>query len=356
MHDDCLTVPAMEPIESTPPELLDAVPDGIVIVDGDGRIRLVNAQTERLFGYTRDELLGQPVEMLMAPDLATVHRAHRSHWGTNPHVRPMGQGLALWGRRRDGTDFAVEISLSPVGEARPPDTIASVRDITERLRADAELRSARDAVAMLEERERIARDLHDTVIQHLFAVGMSLQAIEAQITDASVKTRVQWAVDHLDETIREVRSVIFGLQTSRGPGGLRARVAELAADAARSLGFEPRLRFDGLVDAGVDPETGEQLLTALREALSNVARHAKAARVDVVVEVDDAHVTLRVVDDGVGVADGAARGHGLANLEARATALGGTSTIGPADGHGTRVEWRVPLGAEPRRDPDAPSP
>jgi PAS domain S-box-containing protein len=348
----------MEPIESTSPELLDAVPDGIVIVDGEGRIRLVNAQTERMFGYERHELLGRPVEMLMAPELASMHRSHRAQWGTNPHVRPMGQGLALWARRRDGSDFAVEISLSPVGGARPPDTIASVRDITERLHADAELRSARDAVAMLEERERIARDLHDTVIQHLFAVGMSLQAVEAQITDASVKTRVQWAVDHLDETIREVRSVIFGLQTSRGPGGLRARVAELAVDATRSLGFEPRVRFDGLVDAGVDAETGEQLLTALREALSNVARHAKATRTDVVVEVDDAFVTLRVVDNGVGIADGAVRGHGLANLEARAGALGGTCTIGPANGNGTRVEWRVPAvgGSIDALDrPEAPS-
>jgi two-component system, NarL family, sensor histidine kinase DevS len=332
----------MDPIESTSHEILDAVPDGIVIVDGEGRIRLVNQQTERLFGYARDELIGQPVEMLMAPELATTHRGHRARWGTNPHVRPMGQGLALSGRRRDGTDFPVEISLSPLGNDRPPHTIASVRDITERLRAEADLRTARDAVSMLEERERIARDLHDTVIQHLFAVGMSLQAVEAQITDASVKTRVQWAVDHLDETIREVRSVIFGLQSSRGPGGLRARIADLAVDSTRSLGFEPRLRFDGLVDAGVDQETGEQLLAALREALSNVARHARATRVDVVVEVGDETVTLRVVDDGVGIADGAVRGHGLANLEARAGALGGTCTIGPADGHGTRVEWRVP--------------
>ncbi len=341
----------MEPLGSTSREIVDAVPDGIVIVDGDGRIRLVNQQTERMFGYSRDELLGQPVEMLMAPDLAATHRGHRARWGTNPHVRPMGQGLALWGRRRDGSDFPVEISLSPVGDARPPDTIASVRDISERVRAEADLRSARDAVSMLEERERIARDLHDTVIQHLFAVGMSLQAVEAQITDAGVRTRVQWAVDHLDETIREVRSVIFGLQSSRGPGGLRARIADLASDATRSLGFEPRVRFDGLVDAGVDADVGEQLLAALREALSNVARHAKATRVDVIVEVDDQAVTLRVVDDGVGVSADAVRGHGLANLEARAGALGGTCTIAPADGHGTRVEWRVPTSGAPPLSP-----
>jgi two-component system, NarL family, sensor histidine kinase DevS len=328
--------------DATARDVLAAVPDGILIVDGTGRITFVNEQAERMFGYAADELLGQPVEVLMAPEVAATHHEHRSRWGKNPHTRPMGVGLSLSARRRDGTDFPVEISLSPLGEARPPDTIASVRDITERTLAESELRTARDALAMVEERERIARDLHDTVIQHLFAVGLNLQAVERQITEARVASRVQWAVDHLDETIREVRSVIFGLQSSRSGEGLRLRILDLTNDARRSLGFEPHVRFDGLVDAGVDAQQGEHLLAALREALSNVARHARSTRVDVAVTVSGDTVTLRVTDDGVGIAPDAPVGHGLANLRIRAEALGGSCTIGPGPERGTVVEWHVP--------------
>lgn len=324
-------------------DVVDAVPDGIVIAAGDGTITFVNHQAEVMFGYNRDHLVGQPVEVLLDPALAAHHRSHRERFGRNPHVRPMGAGLTLQGRRRDGSDFPVEISLSPVMVDGAQATIASVRDISERVRAAEELQAARHAVETLEERERIARDLHDTVIQHLFAVGMNLQAVEGRIGDETVRGRVQWAVDHLDETIREVRSVIFGLQSARGPGGLRARIAALVGDATRSLGFEPRLRFDGLVDAGVDAEIGEHVLTALREALSNVARHAKATRVDVSVVVDDDWVDVRVVDDGVGIPRDGARGNGLLNLEARAVALGGECCVEPGtEGRGTAVALHVP--------------
>lgn len=325
-------------------DVVEAVPDGIVVVDEHGTIRLVNQQTERMFGWARSDLLGQPVEVLMDPALAPRHRDHREHWNRNPRVRPMSVGLRLAARRRDGSEFPVEISLSPMRDAAGLHTIASVRDITERVRLDEELQAARDSVATLEERERIARDLHDTVIQHLFAVGMSLQAVESQITDLVVHDRVRWAVDHLDETIREVRSVIFGLQTARGPGGLRTRVAGVVAESARGLGFEPRLRFDGLVDAGVAPDVGEHVLATVREALSNVARHARASRVDLSIVVHGERLTLRVVDDGVGIRADARRGHGLANLAARAEALGGSCRIEPGPASGTVVEWTVPVG------------
>lgn len=323
-------------------DVVEAVPDGIVVVDAHGTIVLVNQQAERMFGYSRPQLVGQPVEMLMDPGLAEQHRGHRERWGRNPHVRPMGAGLQLEARRCDATTFPVEISLSPMRDGDRLHTVASIRDITERVRLDEELRTARESVTTLEERERIARDLHDTVIQHLFAVGMNLQAVESQITDTAVKDRVQWAVDHLDETIREVRSVIFGLQTARGPGGLRTRVASVVAESARGLGFEPRLRFDGLVDAGAAPEVGEHVLAAVREALSNVARHAHATRADVTIVVDDERLVLHVVDDGVGIRDDAKRGHGLANLAARAEALGGSCRIAPGASGGTVVEWTVP--------------
>lgn len=341
------------------PEVIEAVPDGIVIVDGRGTIVFVNRQTETMLGYDRSELLGRPVEVLVPGDRAQRHRAERAGFLAAPHQRPMGIGMHLEARRRDGTTLPVDIALSPLrdagGSAR---VIAAMRDVSERLRFEAELHDARASMATLAERERIARDLHDTVVQHLFAVGMSLQATESQVTDPAVQRRIQWAVDHLDDTIRDVRSAIFSLQRTPNAGGLRARLRDLMVEASAALGFEPRLRVDGLVDAGVDPGVAEHVLAVVREALSNVARHARASTCDVEVSVTGALVTVVVGDDGVGIDDdagdaprGVARGNGLRNVAARAAVLGGVCEVQRRGLRGTVVRWVVPAGAATDGEP-----
>ena len=201
-------------------------------------------------------------------------------------------------------------------------------------------------LTLVEDRERIAADLHDTVIQRLFATGLSLQGTTRRIDDAATAAKVQEAVDNLDETIRQIRSTIFGLESSRIVGrGLRSEILALATEAAVSLGFEPRVRFDGLIDHRVDARIGEQLLAVLREALSNVVRHAGASRVTVVVTVTDVELVAEVIDDGVGAGPGERiGGKGVASLHHRAEALGGTLELrGNQDGVGTTMSWRVPL-------------
>jgi signal transduction histidine kinase len=212
-----------------------------------------------------------------------------------------------------------------------------------------ELDQSRDNVmrlSMLEDQERIARDLHDTVIQRLFATGLSLQSVSRLAQDETLYRRIMSAVEDLDETVRHIRSVIFGLGRPLAgiPASLRRRTLDLCAEAASSLGFEPRVLFDGPVDTAVRTPMTDEILAVLRESLSNVSRHARARTASVEVAVDSSNLTLIVTDDGVGMAsatnDG---GRGLGNIRARAVDLGGTSSVESSPGGGVRVYWSVPL-------------
>jgi signal transduction histidine kinase len=208
----------------------------------------------------------------------------------------------------------------------------------------AEHREQAERVAVFEDRDRIARDLHDLVIQRLYATGMSLQGTMSLISAPDAADRVSRAVDALDETIREIRSSIFALQ-ARPEGqvpGLRARVLAVADEMTPMLGFPPTLQLDGRLDDDVPQDVAEQLLSAVREALSNVARHAGASRVEVSVRAAD-DLSLVVADDGSGL-KGVTRRSGLANLEERAAQLGGSMHVDSVPGGGTTVSWRIPLG------------
>jgi len=207
----------------------------------------------------------------------------------------------------------------------------------------AEHRRDAQRLELFEDRDRIARDLHDLVIQRLFATGMSLQGTTAMMSDPEVMQRVEKAVDALDETIREIRSAIFSLQ-SRGVAehpAVRGRILGVVEEMTDSLGYPPGLRMAGQLDTRVPAPVAEQLLAALREALANAARHAKASRVDITVEAGT-DLVLTVRDNGVGLG-GPARRSGLANLAERAAELGGTMRATAAEGGGTELEWRVPL-------------
>jgi signal transduction histidine kinase len=198
-------------------------------------------------------------------------------------------------------------------------------------------------LALLEDRERIARDLHDTVIQRLFATGLRLQGAARLAQRPEVADRILQAVDDLDLTVKHIRTAIFGLEASRraANAGLRQRVLSLASESAGALGFEPHILFDGQLDT-VAEDRALELLAVLREALTNVARHAGAGRVDVEVTANG-DLVLRVVDDGRGLGQRRPGGKGLANMEARAARLGGSLLAKPGQEAGTVVEWRVPL-------------
>ena len=195
-------------------------------------------------------------------------------------------------------------------------------------------------LTLSEERERIARNLHDTVIQRLFAVGLALQGASRMLGRPDAQERLQTSIDDLDETIRQIRTTIFAISRPRKMtgGGVRSEILEVTDEAAARLGLDVRVDFDGPIDASVGVDTADRLLVTVREAISNVVRHAKARTVDVVVKVDHDTLVLHVIDDGVGIEPAAAAGggRGLSNLAERAKLLGGGFDVRPGDikGHG----------------------
>ncbi|MFJ9786440.1 GAF domain-containing sensor histidine kinase [Amycolatopsis sp. NPDC101161] len=207
---------------------------------------------------------------------------------------------------------------------------------------------ARQQLAVFEDRDRIARDLHDLVIQRLFATGLGLEGVSRLIADQVVAGRVAGFAQDLDGTIREIRNSIFSLQApAQAQGSLRAELLRVAVDARDTLGFEPRVGFDGPLDAAVPDAVRSDLIASLREALTNVARHAGATACSVEVTVDTAgrRLTLAVRDDGTGPPSGPGRVSGLGNLAARAARWGGTCGLAAAEAGGSRLEWTAELPA-----------
>jgi signal transduction histidine kinase len=248
-----------------------------------------------------------------------------------------------------GVESSARGVLSVANAAGGEEFGESVRRLLETFAAQAAIalelaQRRRDAerLVVLEDRDRIAKDLHDTVIQRLFAIALTLMSAIKITQKREVAVRVQRAVDDLDDTIRQIRSTVFALQVSPGDEQtLRSRLYGVVDDAAESLGFAPAVRLDGLLDIVVDEVTGDHLVAVLREALSNVTRHARASRADVSVAAG-ADLALRVTDDGVGIGE-TGRRSGLANMADRATSLGGSFVVRAGEQGGTSLEWRVPL-------------
>jgi signal transduction histidine kinase len=209
----------------------------------------------------------------------------------------------------------------------------------EYLRSQAERRR----LAVFEDRDRIARDLHDLVIQRLFATGLGLQGLLPVVPDEQAVRRLEGYVDDLDETIQDIRSAIYSLNVAGRADGeeqlAHAAVLDVISEVTEVLGHRPRLTVTGPVDTIVGADLRPDLLAVLRELLTNVARHAGASRVDVRVSASPEEVSLEVTDDGRGIAPQTTRRSGLANLSARARARGGALRLVRPAGGGTQVIW-----------------
>jgi two-component system, NarL family, sensor histidine kinase DevS len=292
-------------------------------------------------------------QLMTTADFAADGRASQAARGAMSHlgpaiIFPLGapgnvRGVLTVGRRHGAPPFAPS-------QARVVASFAAQAGVALELaasRADAE------RLSLFEDRDRIARDLHDLVIQRLYATGMALEGTMPLVTRPEVASRISSAVDAMDETIKDIRATIFALQTRDAPEApdLRASVIGVVDEMTPVLGFSPSLRLGGgLAGLGASGATGDvtdQALAALREALSNAGRHASATRVDVTVDVDpDRFLTVQVTDNGTGIpAEG--RRSGLRNLAMRAEKRGGELRLGPANDDaatpGTKLEWRVPL-------------
>jgi signal transduction histidine kinase len=320
----------------------------ITYADGDGA-----DATRGLVLPAGESLSGQVLstgEPLTAADFAADERASKAARGAMSQIGPavvfpLGppgnvRGVLTVGRRHGALPF-------PQAQADVVASFAAQAGVALELAAS---RAEAERLSLYQDRDRIARDLHDLVIQRLYATGMSLEGTMPMITRPEVASRITNAVDAMDETIKDIRATIFALQAHDATGQpyLRGDIVGLVEEMTPLLGFAPSLRLGAGLGAPVSPDLARQVLAALREALSNAARHADARRVDVTVDVDpDGMLTVLVIDDGAGIPAGGHRS-GLRNLAERAEDLGGKLLLSPADptapAPGTRLEWRVPRG------------
>jgi signal transduction histidine kinase len=259
-----------------------------------------------------------------------------------PGPVPDGPALAASLAGADGPQGVLIVAGSGAGGEDDANLLASFAGQASLALERARAQEERELLVVLEDRERIARDLHDVVIQRLFATGMQLQGVAPHALRPDAAKRINAAVDDLDATIRDIRRAIFELRTPVGTS-LRSELHEAVEASAATLGFKPSLDVSGPVDSAVPDDVVPELLAVLREALSNAARHARAGAVRVSVRAADGEVMIQVEDDGIGTDPAAARG-GLVNMGERARDLGGSFAVGPASGRGTLVTWRVPLG------------
>ncbi|WP_189867380.1 sensor histidine kinase [Streptomyces poonensis] len=316
---------------------------------------------EAAAGEAADQVLGLalPATTLAAKVYATGEPLTSDALSADPRalggsasVVPLGPAFFVPIGDSEATRGVLQVANAP---GRPPFTDAAVdmvltfADQAALALQIAEHRRDAEQLALLGDRDRIARDLHDQVIQRLFADALTLQAALGRVRDQpTAAERIQRVVDDLDDTIKIIRSTIFGLQyrdRQERTGGLRADLLALTDEATRTLGFAPALRMTGLLDTDVPATHAGHLLAVLREALSNAARHARATTVDVTVEAADRTLRLTVTDNGRGIDPAATRRSGLANLRSRAEELGGTFRLARRDPTGTLLEWTVPLPA-----------
>ena len=296
-----------------------------------------------------DAFRGGTVRVLDNVGEATLARSATTFAIMPPAIRELGPAVFMplaAGRTRLG----VLIVAKPTGErgfdAQEVRMIESFAGHAALAMEFATAQEDRRRLAVYEDRDRIARDLHDVVVQRLFAVGLGLQGAKRHDLSQEARQDLAGFVEQIDLTIREIRKSIFSLhETPNSRRGLRADLLLAAQECAVPLGFEPTLQLEGPLDSVVADNQRHDLLATLREALSNVARHARAGSVTVLVTVDPATARLHLVvqDDGVGMPDRHVRTSGLANMSQRAYRWRGSFEVDSPQGHGTRVRWSVPL-------------
>jgi signal transduction histidine kinase len=241
------------------------------------------------------------------------------------------------------SEFRGEERLYDIRAVRIDDSLVYTwRDVTERLERDRARATVLSVEALADERDRVARDLHDGAIQEVYGTAMSLNVIAAD-SPPDVRARLEPVIEAQDAIIRHLRATVLGLtRPDLSESNVTSLMARTISEAERSLGFVPDLRLEGDLESLTDPLLVEHLLVSLREMLSNVARHAHANSVEVAVIASPTAVEVVVTDDGVGIDDSTTKGYGLSNLAKRAALLGGAfSLVGRPEG-GVCARWRVP--------------
>jgi PAS domain S-box-containing protein len=324
--------------------VFESAPDGIMVVDRQGVVRDLNPAVESLFGFAREEVLGEAVEMLLPEAFRRAHLAHRERYQRNPHPRPMGAGLELTARKKDGTEFSVEISLSPWRQDGHEWVICMVRDITERKRIQDFSEGALRSVE--EERQRIARELHDDTAQRLATLMVKVRLLSKEADEAHRAHGLAELREQILETAEGVKRIARGLRPPElEEVGLRSALQVHTRGLWEAAGFQVEVDMEP-VEHLLDLEAKLCLYRIIQESLSNALRHSGTDRARVTIWVEDGQVAALVEDAGRGFradkasADGA--GLGLVGMQERAVMLGGRVLVDSTPGEGTRVRIELP--------------
>ena len=314
------------------------------MVGSDGMIIGTNPALHQILGYPPGSLDGKSIETLVPDAFKQAHVALRKRYADKPQARSMGVGLRLEALRADGSMVPVQIGLAPLGEKPGPVTLAAVRDMSDWVETEQHIAELNLKRMVAEEQDRIARDLHDNVIQDLFALGLTLQGavgLRAQDLDQ----RLLKAVGSVDTIINSIRRAIFGVSNDEVLASFRARLVAVISDLTLPLSFDPDIDIVGPVD-DLPQALADDMLAVVREGLSNAVRHSGATCIGVTAEVDPQHLTAVIADNGCGIAG--ERRSGLNNMAERAKRNGGTLEITTGKTIGTTLQWVIPVGLKSR--------
>jgi PAS domain S-box-containing protein len=332
--------------------MLEAALDAVVTMDAQGRVIGWNHAAEAIFGYAASEATGREMaELIVPPSLREAHRQGLARFLQTESGVVLDRRLELRGMRRDGTEFPVELTITRIPVPGAPTFTGYLRDITDRVRADHELRASR--VRLVEvadaERKHIQRNLHDGAQQRLTSVLLTLGRLRAMAAEPD--RLLTFAIDELAAGLDEIRELASGLH----PAVLSER-GLVAALEALALRAPVPVELQVVVDRPLPERVEAGAYYVVAEALANVQKHARAARVAVEATVDDRRLVITVADDGVGGAD--PEGGGLRGLTDRVEALGGQLVVENPSRGGTRLRAEIPHGSEPPANlpPPAPSP
>jgi PAS domain S-box-containing protein len=325
--------------------LIESAFSGLVVFDEAGRIVLANRPAELLFGYERSELRLLAFSDLIVERLRPALAAALQRFRLRPHSQALNLGGIVYVRCKDARELPVEVGISPVGQAGRAYVMASVRDISARLALEAERERLKEELDRERERERIAMDLHDGIMQDIYAIGLSLELALTDLASDSGRAVLERAIDQLHGVVRDMRSYIFDLRPRHFDGDLPLALRELANEFERNS----LIRTVAIVPEDVPKVRIEQSIAIYHiahEALSNIRKHADAGLVSLSLVARQGYLVLEVRDDGRGFPvdrDLPEKHRGLRNMANRATAIGARIDVQSAGGLGTTIKVEVPL-------------
>jgi len=342
--------------------IFEHAPDTMVVVDGMGCIERVNAQVERMFGYRREELLGKPVELLMPERFQRKHVDHRGHYLADPHLRPMGAALALYGQRKDGSEFPVEIMLSPLKEGTGNLVIAVIRDITTLQRNEAALRDNAQRMKELSrrlidvqeaERRSIALELHDEIGQILTGLKLSLE-MSTRLSEGEALASIAGAQALVNELMARTRKMSLDLRPATLDHlGLLPALLRVIGQYTEQTQVSVDFRHKGLEARRFASNLETAAFRIVQEGLTNIARHSGAEEARVRIWADQHSLSIQIDDRGKGfdamATLAAPQSSGLSGMRDRALLLGGHFAVESKPGRGTRLtaEWNLDRELDP---------